>query len=366
MDLAQEETDRSAWTRPGTFEVAEGVHRIPLPLPGDALRAVNVYAVEDGDGIALVDAGWALEEAQQALDRALGELGHDLGSVRRCLVTHVHRDHYTMALTLRRLFGARVSLGCDERDTLESIAGPDRRHFSAGLLGRITAAGAAALVTRLVELEEGMEPLDPDQWTLPDEWLQDERVLQVGERRLRVLATPGHTRGHVVFHDEDNALLFAGDHVLSQITPSIGFESVPGPSPLQDYLESLARVAALRDSVLLPAHGPVRPSTAARVLQLQEHHDARLSQMADVLARGPATALDVAQAVRWTRRGYDFTDLDLFNQMIAINETLAHLDVLVEQGRAVARPDAGAREFTAVSGDLTTASRGPSAASDGT
>ena len=351
MDAGQQETDRSAWTRPGTFQVAEGVHRIPLPLPGDALRAVNVYALEDADGIALVDAGWALEQAQQALDQALGELGHDLGSVRRCLVTHVHRDHYTLALTLRRLFGARVSLGVDERDTLEHIARPDRRHFSSGLLDRITAAGAADLVTRLLELEQGMEPLDPDEWTLPDEWLRDDRVLQVGDRRLRVLATPGHTRGHVVFHDEDNALLFAGDHVLSQITPSIGFESVPGVSPLQDYLGSLGRVAALRDSVLLPAHGPVGPSTAARVLELQEHHAVRLSQMADVLASGPATALDVAGAVRWTRRGYHFADLDLFNQMIAVNETLAHLDVLVEQGRAVARPSGEARVFSAVDHD---------------
>ena len=34
------------WTEPGAFEVAPGVHRIPLPLPNDGLRAVNVYAVD--------------------------------------------------------------------------------------------------------------------------------------------------------------------------------------------------------------------------------------------------------------------------------------------------------------------------------
>ena len=37
--------DRNAWTEPGTFEVAPGVYRIPLPLPNDGLRAVNVYAL---------------------------------------------------------------------------------------------------------------------------------------------------------------------------------------------------------------------------------------------------------------------------------------------------------------------------------
>src|SRR5580700_6317227 len=40
-----------AWITPGAYEVAPGVHRIPLPLPSDALRAVNVYAIEDEDGL---------------------------------------------------------------------------------------------------------------------------------------------------------------------------------------------------------------------------------------------------------------------------------------------------------------------------
>ena len=40
--------------------MADGVHRIPLPLPNDGLRAVNVYAIADGDGLTLVDSGWAL------------------------------------------------------------------------------------------------------------------------------------------------------------------------------------------------------------------------------------------------------------------------------------------------------------------
>jgi hypothetical protein len=41
----------------------------------------------------------------------------------------------------------------------------------------------------------------------------------------------------------------------------------------------------------------------------------------------------VAQAVPWTRRRRRFADLDTFNQMLAINETVAHLELLVEQGK---------------------------------
>jgi glyoxylase-like metal-dependent hydrolase (beta-lactamase superfamily II) len=103
--------DRHAWERPGVEPVADGVHRIPLPLPNDGLKAVNVYAIEQDDGLVLIDSGWAMAEAQDLLEQCLGELDHDLGSVRRVLVTHIHRDHYELSITLRKLFGTKVALG---------------------------------------------------------------------------------------------------------------------------------------------------------------------------------------------------------------------------------------------------------------
>ena len=99
------------WTAPGVFRCAPGVHRIPLPLPNDGLRAVNVYAVGDGDGITLVDSGWTLSEARDLLETALKTLGAGFGDVRQFLVTHSHRDHYTQAVVLRHEFGMRVALG---------------------------------------------------------------------------------------------------------------------------------------------------------------------------------------------------------------------------------------------------------------
>ena len=66
---------------------------------------------------------------------------------------------------------------------------------------------------------------------------------------------PGHTAGHFVFADLDAGLLFAGDHVLPTITPSVGFELVYADDPLRDFLGSLERVRRLPDLRLLPAHG---------------------------------------------------------------------------------------------------------------
>ena len=89
------------WSDPGADEVAPGVHRLPLPLPTDGLRAVNVYVLETEQGLVLVDGGWAVEESRTRLEAGLSELGHKLGDITRFLVTHVHRDHYTQASVLR-------------------------------------------------------------------------------------------------------------------------------------------------------------------------------------------------------------------------------------------------------------------------
>ena len=64
------------WAEPGAHEVADGVFRIPLGMPGDGLRAVNVYAVETGDGLAMVDAGWRTPTGLDELESALARVGH--------------------------------------------------------------------------------------------------------------------------------------------------------------------------------------------------------------------------------------------------------------------------------------------------
>ena len=74
------EADRHAWEQPGAHEVSPGVHRIPLPLPGDHLKAVNIYAIADGDRVVLIDGGWALSESEELLDTGLKAIGYSLTS----------------------------------------------------------------------------------------------------------------------------------------------------------------------------------------------------------------------------------------------------------------------------------------------
>ena len=326
------------WDAPGVYTVAPGVHRLPLPLPDQGLQAVNVYLLEEEPGPVLVDSGHATTHARQALAAGLGVLGYDERAVQRCLVTHVHRDHYTQAVELRRAHGLlRIALGAGERASL-AVAADESLDPLEAQLHLLRACGA----TELARLNSGSDHgVPPGVWDEPDEWLHGQDTVKLGSRRLDVLETPGHTRGHVVFRDDEAALLFAGDHVLPHITPSIGFEPVSGPLPLGDYLTSLRLVRGYPDTWLLPAHGRVTRSVHERVDELLEHHAERLTASLVEILQGGRTAYDVATRLRWTRRQRRFTDLSPFNQMLAVLETKAHLDVLVDRRRLARADDDG-------------------------
>ena len=326
----EERAGTGTWTEPGAYEIVPGVVRIPLPMPGDALRAVNVYLLAQPGGFTLIDGGWAIDEARQALERSMGLIGARPDQIRRVLVTHAHRDHYTLAVILRREFGAPVGLGWGERHTIQILTARTRHVQYAPLIDLLAAAGAGDLLRR-IERKTGYVDPRADGWETPDLWLQPGCVA-VGEAELRIIPTPGHTMGHVVFADTGRGLLFAGDHVLPHITPSIGVEGVAAPSPLKSYLDSLRTVRALPDLMLLPAHGPVAPSSHARVDELFAHHDTRLADIRRIASARPATAAEIAGQLTWTRRGRSFGELDDFNQMLAIGETVAHLRVLVSAG----------------------------------
>lgn len=322
------------WTAPGTYRCAPGVHRIPLPLPDDGLRAVNVYAIEDGDGWTLVDSGWALDVAEDLLVAGLAALGAGLADVHRYLVTHAHRDHYTMGIALRRRFGGRVLLGAAEKPGLDEINRPGGRQGGASHMERLRRAGAADLAELIAGAHASM---DLTLWEPPDEWLEDGAVITVGgddrpSRTLNAVATPGHTRGHLVFADPEHDLVFTGDHVLPSITPSIGFEPLTPLNPLADFLASLRLLRERPDAAMLPAHGAVGRRVHERVDELLAHHAHRLDVTLAGIAQGRSTPAEIAATLTWTRRERTLAELDPFNRMLAILETGVHLEVLAERG----------------------------------
>lgn len=322
----------SDWAEPGCHAVADGVFRIPLPMPGDGLRAVNVYALETADGLALIDGGLRSPQALAELRSALAAAGHRLDQIHDVYVTHSHHDHYPLAVELRRRFGTRVHLGWAEAPGLRRLLA-EASNVPLTALAQLRRSGDHDLA-RVMRTRTEAEPFDDAGWAEPDVWLDPGR-LPVADRMIDAVHTPGHTKGHFVFHDLGGGLLFSGDHLLPTISPSIGFELGEWELPLAQYQSSLRRILDRPDARLLPAHGAPTSSAHARAAELLEHHEVRLLDTRRALDRcGSATAAEVARLLSWTRRGRSYAELDDFNRMIATCETIAHLDVLVERGEA--------------------------------
>jgi glyoxylase-like metal-dependent hydrolase (beta-lactamase superfamily II) len=125
--------------------------------------------------------------------------------------------------------------------------------------------------------------------------------------RVRALFTPGHTRDHVIFHEDDRGIVIAGDLVSGLSTVVID----PPDGELAAYMDSLERVAALKPRVLFPGHGPPMGGVPWRLAALLEHRRERERKVLDALRAGarpidgllPTVYSDVPETQwKWARR----------------------------------------------------------------
>lgn len=303
------------------------VVRIPLPLPLPDLKVVNAYAIGTQDGVTLIDPGWASTESEAVLVAALASMGYTPSDVRRILVTHAHWDHYTQAVKWRDELGAELLLGAEERHTIEAFDA--RAGIHPNQVPVLIRAGAPALARAVAALQ--WEPYERDTpFAAPDRWLRDGDVIDAGGVSITVHATPGHTRGHMVYQIADMAV--TGDHLLPRITPSIGFERAPERLPLRSFLRSLQLFLHLPDARMLPAHGETDRYTRLRAQELLDHHQSRLAIVTDLVVAGSSTAYAAARQIRWTRHDRTLTELPTIHQMVAVLEVQAHLELLVDTG----------------------------------
>lgn len=95
-----------------------------------------------------------------------------------------------------------------------------------------------------------------------DGHLAEGQELEIGQTKLRVIETPGHSPGHVSFYFEDEGVLIGGDLIIGG---SVGRTDLPDSNPA-DLDASIRRIMALPGSTqLLGGHG--EPATLEHELQ---------------------------------------------------------------------------------------------------
>ena len=189
--------------------MSDGIIGVPIEhtIPAGALRRepvkldVRAYLVPHATGLLLVDTG--IDPGAEAIDTALDRLGATWSDVSYVVISHIHRDH---------------------------VAGLDRV--------RAAAPGARLFASPLDGLPAAEAAADGD---------------TVGS--LRVIATPGHTRGHLSFIDEDRGVLLVGDGI-----GVVAGELVRAPERFTADLAvaemSIRRLLDFRGARMLFAHGP--------------------------------------------------------------------------------------------------------------
>jgi glyoxylase-like metal-dependent hydrolase (beta-lactamase superfamily II) len=299
--------------------VVEGVHQLKLPVPFP-LKFVASYLIEGEGGWTIIDPGFDYPPAREAWESEAARMGLDLDrDVTRLIVTHLHPDHIGLARWLEGRSGAPVWMLENEISNARHVWDPSRNSddFVSYMMRHgmdAETAGATAGTTRLgIRLPERLRPLRP------------EDRIELGGSEARVIHTPGHSDFHFVLHDERRRLLYAGDHLLLEITPNIGLWTYTAPRPLRRYLDSIGGLRGLDVDLIFPGHGPLFHDLDGRIDELVLHHEERLSVMHEALEGEPATAFEVARRV--------FPDELSDHQLrFALAETLAHLEHLVDDG----------------------------------
>ena len=211
-------------------EVAKNVFHIPL-FPRNM---VNAYII---DGF-LVDAG--IRSSYKKLLSAIDQLGRDHISAH--LLTHAHPDHQGASAAICQELN--IPLWCGKGDV---------------------AAMENGLTSDSSIEENWIIRFQNRFWTGPAYPVA--RSLQEGDEvgSFKVLETPGHSMGHIVFWRESDGVLIAGDLLTSanMLTTIPGLHEPPEmfTTDIPQNRHSIKKVAKLQPKLICCGHGPVLHNT---------------------------------------------------------------------------------------------------------
>ena len=191
----------------------------------------DVYAVDTGVGVVLIDAGVG-PEGEDVLNQ-LNLAGFSPKDVRLILLTHGHADHSGNAAYLHEHTGAGV------------MAHP--------LCAKYVSEGDTEAIALNPAIRAGAYPADYVFRACPVEPLEGETSFEVGDTRWKAIDTPGHCSGHMCYLMEADGkkYLFAGDSIF--VGGRITLQNIWDCS-ITEYAKTADRLCGLDFDALLPSH----------------------------------------------------------------------------------------------------------------
>ena len=311
-----------------TLPIADDVAWLRMPLPF-MLGHINLWLLDDGDALTVVDTGLNTRETQDHWQRLLRGR-----HVNRIVVTHMHPDHVGSAGWLHEHYRAPLHMTRAEYLMCRVLVADTGQPAPQDGVDFYRAAGFDA--EALARYKERFGGFGKAVYTLPQSFyrLQDGDVLDIGERAWRVVTTSGHCPEHASLFDEHGGLFIAGDQILPTISSNVSvWPTEPDADPMGFWLESCRKLQRLLDDdvLVLPSHGKPFRGAPGRLQALIDEHEDNFDALLD-LCREPQRAVDTFGALFKSR----ITDGNL---IMATGEAVAHLNHLVRLDRLAREPD---------------------------
>ncbi len=295
---------------------------IILPMPA-ALGTVNVYVVRTEHGVALIDTGLLDASSSQILEDELAGEGLTFDDIDQVLLTHHHVDHSGLAARLQT-HGAKIYMSGADAASLHAF------HCRPELDdARATCFSAhrvpEAILTMVRYGFSYMRRIGED--VTPDRLVRDGESIVLAGICFDVVATPGHTPGHIVLYQGDTGAVFSGDALLSANAIHLSGQD-EGDDPYGQFLDSLERIMVLPRATAYPGHGRPAPDVANRASALKKVLNDDMRAVERRLTDSPRSAFELMSAVASDLRDRTFP------KWLAFTRTVAFLTYLVKEGRA--------------------------------
>ncbi len=310
------------------IEVRPGIFWARLALPF-RLNHVNIYLVEDGAGLALIDTGID-NAASRAAWEALLEGPLAGRRLTRIIATHFHPDHIGLAGWLCERFDLQLAMS-----QTEYLIALNIRLDPAGLKSEpyrsfYRSHGLGADATEIL-LGHGLNYLRMVS-TPPRTFMRliAEEKIAIGSREFEVMTGGGHSPEQVMIYSPADNLVLSGDQVLARISPNVSVEAMdPDGDPLGIYLRSLEKLKRTlpEDVLVLPGHNLPFVGLGARADELIAHHEARCLAILEACKVAPQTVADLVPVI--FGRPID----DPHQLVFAFGEALAHVNAMIRGER---------------------------------
>lgn len=315
------------------FPPLKGIHALVLPLTGFGdLLTSNMFVIGSGP-VTLIDTGPKFPGAFESLRSRLHEAGFDFPEVERIIITHGHIDHFGMASQIIQAAGHPVACHLHRDDIWRTLSGYIRKGFwseESSAFTRMAGMPEAAIVRMERRSAFFKNFCDPLEDVIP---LQDGDTFSGDCFRLKAIHTPGHSPGSCCLYEENEKVLFTGDHIIKHITPNPiteihkSYLSNPSYKSLLEYEKSLHKVEDLDIRYAFSGHGEYIDDLKTLLSRYRGHHEKRKRQVLESTTDRARSIYDLVEEL--------FPDVPENEIFLAVSEVFSHLEVLMEEGRAV-------------------------------